>query len=267
MRPHGWIGLGLLLSAEGLLFSGNPWVAEWMTPVAWTAYILFADGLVYCLKGESLLTTRRRELWPMLPLSIISWLFFEFYNYLLKNWYYIGTSENLYERGIGYAWSFATIFPGIFETADLFLALGAFRRCRWRPLSFTPSGLRLCLTLGLITLGYPLLFPSPYLFAPVWVGVVLFLEPINLAYAPQSLLRDIKEGDYERALSLLAAGLICGFLWEFWNYWASSRWVYTVPILSGLKAFEMPVIGYLGFPPFALECFAMYQSARALFRF
>ena len=267
MRPHGWIGLGLLIAAEVLLFTGNPFVGEWMTPVAWTAYILFVDGLVYRLKGESLLTTRRRELWPMLPLSIISWLVFEFYNQLLQNWYYIDLSENLYQRGIGYAWAFATIFPALFETADLFQALKIFKKCKGCALSFTPTRLRLSLTLGLVFLGYPLLFPSPYLFAPVWVGVILFLEPMNRAYAPQSLFRDVEGGDYERFLSLLAAGLLCGFLWEFWNFWATAKWMYTVPILPRLKIFEMPVIGYLGFPPFALECFAMYQAGRALFRF
>jgi hypothetical protein len=33
-----------------------------------------------------------------------------------------------------------------------------------------------------------------------------------------------------------------------------------------LKIFEMPLPGYLGFPPFALECFTMYVFVRSLFR-
>jgi hypothetical protein len=28
--------------------------------------------------------------------------------------------------------------------------------------------------------------------------------------------------------------------------------------------FEMPVLGYLGFPPFALECYAMYHALRGV---
>ena len=42
---------------------------------------------------------------------------------------------------------------------------------------------------------------------------------------------------------------------ELWNNWARAKWQYTVPIMENLKIFEMPLPGYLGFPPFALECF------------
>jgi hypothetical protein len=32
--------------------------------------------------------------------------------------------------------------------------------------------------------------------------------------------------------------------------------------VGSLKLFEMPLPGYLGFPPFALECYAMYHWLR-----
>ena len=67
---------------------------------------------------------------------------------------------------------------------------------------------------------------------------------------------------YDRLINLCVAGFVCGLLWEFWNYWARAKWVYTVPILPDLKLFEMPLPGYLGFPAFALECFAMYVTVR-----
>jgi hypothetical protein len=35
-----------------------------------------------------------------------------------------------------------------------------------------------------------------------------------------------------------------------------------VPYLGDVKLFEMPVLGYLGFPPFALECYAVYHWLR-----
>jgi hypothetical protein len=37
-----------------------------------------------------------------------------------------------------------------------------------------------------------------------------------------------------------------------------------VPILSDVKIFEMPILGFGGFPPFAVECFAMYVAIRRL---
>src|SRR5208283_5641891 len=49
----------------------------------------------------------------------------------------------------------------------------------------------------------------------------------------------------------------CGLLWELWNFRAGSKWIYTVPHAGFLKIFEMSLFGFLGFPPFALECYAM----------
>jgi hypothetical protein len=56
------------------------------------------------------------------------------------------------------------------------------------------------------------------------------------------------------------AGLICGILWEFWNFWAPTKWIYTVPFFEEGKIFEMPVLGFLGFPPFAVSAYVMYRS-------
>ena len=66
-----------------------------------------------------------------------------------------------------------------------------------------------------------------------------------------------ERGSARRAGCLLAAGALCGLLWEFWNSGAGAQWHYTVPFVGVLKVFEMPLLGFLGFPPFALECFAM----------
>ena len=50
-------------------------------------------------------------------------------------------------------------------------------------------------------------------------------------------------------------------MWEFWNNWAAAKWNYIFPMFQRWKIFEMPAPGYLGFLPFALECFAMYVTA------
>ena len=39
-----------------------------------------------------------------------------------------------------------------------------------------------------------------------------------------------------------------------------------MPLLSEIKLFEMPVLGFLGFPPFALECYVLYQFAKTALR-
>jgi hypothetical protein len=62
------------------------------------------------------------------------------------------------------------------------------------------------------------------------------------------------------------AGAIAGILWEFWNFWSVSKWIYTVPIFGDIKIFEMPIIGYLGFLPFAVEIFVMWETVKYIFK-
>jgi hypothetical protein len=103
---------------------------------------------------------------------------------------------------------------------------------------------------------------SQWLVPLVWTGFILLLEPLNYRHGRPSWLGALTRGDASLVLALLAAGAVCGVLWEFWNYWALTRWTYAVPYLGHLKVFEMPVLGYLGFPLFALECYAMYHWLR-----
>jgi hypothetical protein len=101
-----------------------------------------------------------------------------------------------------------------------------------------------------------------YMAAPVWLGFIFLLDPINARLGGTSLFADWHAGRFDRTVNLALGGVLCGVLWEFWNYWAHAKWHYTVPIMENLKIFEMPVPGYLGFPPFALECFTMYELVR-----
>ena len=115
------------------------------------------------------------------------------------------------------------------------------------------------LGMGLAMVALPLAYPSPYIFASVWAGFVLLCDPLNYLLGRPSLLGDLAKGRPGRVVSLLIAGGICGFLWEFWNYWATTKWIYTVPFTQNIKIFEMPLLGFVGFFPFAWECFCMYH--------
>jgi hypothetical protein len=101
-----------------------------------------------------------------------------------------------------------------------------------------------------------------YMAAPIWLGFIFLLDPINTRLGAERLMPG---GRADRVINLALSGLLCGVLWEFWNYWAHAKWHYTVPIMQQLKIFEMPVPGYFGFPAFALECFTMYVFVRRLF--
>ena len=269
MPSHSWLGVSILAMSEaGMLARVEPFWT-WHTPIAWTGYILLLDGIIYRKRGSSWLTTNRGEFGFLAVVSIPLWVVFEGYNLLIKNWYYINLPENLFVRYFGYAWAFATISPGIFQTAEL---IGSLREKRpqveprlatrdWR----LSTGDYVSLASGGAMLALPLLWPSPYFAAPVFLGFIFLLDPINARAGDESLLGDARRGRYDRLINLLMAGFICGGLWEFWNFWARAKWIYTVPILGDLRIFEMPVLGYFGFPPFALECFTMYICVRRLF--
>jgi hypothetical protein len=270
LPKHAFAGAALLLLSEAAMLAHVEPFWTWHTPFGWTGYILLIDGIVYKMRGSSWLMNNRREFVFLAIVSIPLWVVFEGYNLLIKNWYYINLPENLFVRYVGYAWAFATISPGIFQTAELVAAL---RGVRLRVPRFgeTGSGLStvdyICIAIGAAMLIWPIVWPSPYLAAPVFLGFIFLLDPINARARDQSLLRDIRSGTYDRIVNLLIAGFICGGLWEFWNFWARAKWIYTVPIFGDIKIFEMPVLGYFGFPPFALECFTMYVlTTRLLWR-
>src|ERR1043166_2875404 len=103
------------------------------------------------------------------------------------------------------------------------------------------------------------------LWALVWMGPFFLLEPFNYRRGMPSIFRDWERGDLSRTLQLFTAGALCGLLWEFWNMWAFKKWVYIFPAGQAPKYFEMPLAGFLGFLPFALDYFAMFHFIASFF--
>jgi hypothetical protein len=264
-----WFGSLLVVVSQAATFAGLEPFHSWNTPIAWTGYILAVDGIVWKRRGSSWLSDARAEMFFLAFVSVALWLVFELYNkYAIHNWHYVGLPDSLAVRYFGYAWSFATIWPAIFETGDLMSSLRDRRAPPYRakaPVRHRPGPPGwLSVAAGAAMLSLPLVFPSPYLAAPVFLGFALFLDPLNASMGGESILGDMREGHYGRLKNLLLSGLVCGIAWEFWNYWAGAKWVYSVPILPGLRIFEMPIPGYAGFPAFAVECFTMYVAVRLL---
>ncbi len=264
---YAWIGVAIMAGSEAAMLAKVEPFWSWHTPIAWTGYILFVDGLVWRRRGSSLLRNDRAEALFIAMMGVPLWVVFEMYNkYTLHNWYYVGLPDVLIVRYAGYAWAFATITLAIIETAELVGALRDRRAPDYR--RATPTRVPLdargwaSVIAGAIMLLIPIVYPSTWLAAPVWLGFIFLLDPLNAAVGAESIRGDLVDKHRGRLLNLLAAGLICGFVWEFWNYWAHTKWIYNVPVPPHVKLFEMPVAGFAGFPPFAVECFVMYVFAR-----
>lgn len=237
----------------GLALGREPFVS-WYYCFVWWPYIFALESLLALRGAGSDLYDHPRDWLLLLPLSVTLWLFFELLNFRLHDWQYVNLPAAAPERWAGYLLSFATVLPALFVTARLLEALGLFARSSCAPLKDARSmHLPLAFT-GAAFLLLPLALPRIF-FPLVWGALVLLLEPWVNGNGGRSLLGDWESGEPRRFLLLLLSGLICGVLWEFWNFHAGSKWIYTVPMLGGAKLFEMPVLGFLGFPPFAVECY------------
>ena len=265
-----WAGLSVIALGMGLAAADVGLAAQNLTPICWTGFIFAVDG-VLAARGRSWVRDAPGELALMAAISVPSWLLFELYDrprfWTVSGpelwWHYSGLPPWPW-RGLGYAWSFATIMPAVLLLAAL-LEPAAARLAGRGAGGRVPKELGAALSCaGAILAVVPLLWPSVYFAADVWLAWPLLLDPVNHALGRPSVLGDLEAGRRSRPLSLLASGLACGVLWESWNWISSARWSYSVPFLGGVKLYEMPVLGFLGFAPFALAVFALYHFLRGL---
>ncbi len=235
-----WLGAGVIAAGMGLARAGVLPAAQNLTPVGWTGFILVADGLL-ARSGRSWLRNAPGELALMAAISVPSWLLFELYDrprFWLPGgpelWWHYGGLPPWPLRGIGYAWSFATITPAVLLLA-LLLEPAAERLAGRGAGGRVPRELEIGMAaVGAILAGLPLAWPSEYFAADVWLAWPLLLDPVNHLLGRESIVGDLERGRRGRAVALAAAGLGCGLLWESWNWLASARWSYTVPFLGGV---------------------------------
>jgi hypothetical protein len=227
-------------------------------PFAWYGLILFLDGLLWWRWHEGLILKKPREFIILLFWSAVIWFFFECWNLRLKNWYFVGVPpEGLWPHVEAYL-DFATVLPGMFLVYQLLCQLRIPRSART---NFVLKGQiqKVSLGIGFLMLVLPLLFPD-YFFPFVWGAFIFLIEPVCARFGARSLLLNGKKGEWTTFVRLLFAGLLCGGYWELCNFRSLEKWIYTVPFFSQGKLFEMPYLGFLGFPPFCVQCFVMINA-------
>ena len=265
---YGLLALALCLGA---------WTCSWLriepfSPYTffplWFGYIFFVDALVVARHGKSLLNRARWRYILLFIVSSIFWWVFEGLNVPVQNWHYV--LDKPYSP-LAYfliaSLNFSTVLPAVMETAEL---LSTFKPLFPR-LPASEPGPRLPLWIlllveasGILCFILPWIFPT-YCFGLIWLCVALILDPINNFCGRKSALAHIAINDW-RFFVLPLGGITCGFLWEMWNYYALPKWYYTIPYVGFWKIFAMPLLGYIGYLPFALELFAMYQFVLLLTR-
>jgi len=261
---QGWIGLLLIA-----IF----WPLNWLLPgmrthvlffPLWLGYCLTIDGLVFLRKGTSLLTRSRARFAGLFIISAPAWWLFEVLNWRVQNWRYLGREQlTALEYLVWSTCSFSTVIPAVFGTAELMSTF--IRRVRGPVIRPMPLTLASFFISGLVMLALLLIWPL-YFFPFMWLSVFFIIEPLNAALGFPSLARWTQEGNWRPVISMWAGVLICGFFWEMWNCLAFPKWVYTVPFVNFFHIFEMPLLGYGGYLPFALELYALYNLITGLLR-
>lgn len=243
------------------------WPLNWVLPGTrtsylffplWLGYILTVDALVQRRTGTSFWSRSRKSFLLLFVLSAPVWWLFELINLRTQNWEYLGRDLfGPFEFNLLCAVSFSTVIPAVFESAEL---MGSFRWMRRFACGACIPATRVVfigvLAIGVTMLSALLIWPNVF-YPFTWIMLVLIFEPINYWTGRPYFLKQLQPGDWRTVVSLALGALMCGWFWEMWNYYSFPKWIYHIPGLGFLRIFEMPLLGYGGYIPFALELYAL----------
>ena len=267
---YGLLGALMIVLAEvNFIFKLEPF-ASWYFPIIWFGCIFVIDSLIYKLRKHSLMHNDRQQFIFLMALSAIIWWIYELLNAQTGNWNYwsngapvAGMTLFIFAKR---TLEFSTVLPAFFETFELFKTLNLFSHAQLKKVhKITKLFLFAMVGFGIFSLAAQLI--APKIFYPlIWLAFFFILDPINYLHKQPSIIKHLEDRRLHVPAITLLSGIVLGILWEFWNYWAVIKWTYNIPYLGFLKVFEMPILGYLGYLPFALSLYAMYYFVYSLFK-
>jgi hypothetical protein len=255
---RGWVGVMLIAVC---------WPLNWLLPGVrtsylffplWLGYILVVDALVWRRTGSSLWIRSHKYFVLLFVISVPVWWLFELINLRTGNWEYLGReSFEPLPFDLLSTISFSTVIPAVLETAELMYSFGWMQRFASGPrIQATPARFVGLFVVGLLMLLAMLIWPKVF-YPFVWTSLVLIFEPINYWIGRPYFLKQLRHGDWRTVVALSLGALVCGLFWEMWNYYSFPKWIYHIPGLGFFRIFEMPLLGYGGYIPFALELCAL----------
>jgi hypothetical protein len=196
--------------------------------------------------------------------SALCWWGFEWLNRFVENWHYLNVQHaSALEYVLHGSLCFSTVLPAVTAVAEwlgssVHGTVGAFAGPRWTWIGNRTSAWVLLIggVVALVGTGS----------CPAWFYPALWVSPLALMLAVQVLIgrdgvaQEIAAGDWRRATVWMTAALVCGFFWELWNWRSAAKWIYTVPGVDRWHVFEMPLLGYVGYLPFGLECLVVTEA-------
>lgn len=241
------IGIALIvIGALAIILPIAP-LAKIVYPILWWGLILILDQINLWVRKSSPIKDGGFLFWGIIvPLSTIYWLYFELANIYFPQWIYVGVPMNLLLNTLLTFASFATVIPAIIEIFWFFKPSAAENQVK-----ISKKYSLLFIAAGLFMLSIPFWNNNFILNQLIWIAPFFLLLPI--AKMPPLNLKFLAAGTI--------AGIGSGFFWEFLNFWAGGKWEYII-LPETFRIFEMPIIGYSGFIPFAFSTIAVYFFAK-----
>ncbi len=257
---QGWIGVALVAIAWPLNWGLDGLRTHWLFTPLWIGYVLSIDGLCVVRNGSSILSRSPKLFASLFALSIPCWWAFEWINGRLANWEYLERERfSDLEFFVLSTISFSTVIPAVFESAELVRGTKFVERFAHGP-RLAPSRSKHALYLAVGAAMFAAMMLRPRAFYPFeWTSIVFLLEPLAARVGRRSFSADLERGDWRTWFALWIGCSMCGFFWELWNFWSSPKWIYHTPGVEFAKVFEMPLLGYLGYLPFAMELWLVAQ--------
>ncbi len=246
----------------GLLFIAAGWIPLWTVESFWNplAFTALWTGVALVAWGMSA-NGYPGVRWHLglAAVSVPIWWWFELVNTRVENWHYVFTPHySDIEYAVLSTLAFSTVVPALVAMAAVIRSITGRQAAmsdatlHRRRLPTIEIGLGVLMQVAVFTWpsgAFPLVWVAPFFIIDGFVGLV----------EGRSLVERRLDGAFGEVVLIGTAGLSCGILWEFWNYWSMPKWEYTLPYLGFASVFEMPVLGYGGYVPFALF---VIQAAR-----
>ena len=258
----------MMVMAAGwmLAWTRFPWF-EKLQPhtfcMPWMGYIALVNALCVARSGRSLLTDAPAKFILLWPVSALFWWFFEYLNRYVQNWYYAGVNDFSPSQYVLQAsLAFATVLPAVLSTHRLLLTYRTFHPGLKSLTSLAIMEDKRTAGLILLAAGACLMLIGRYpdlLYPLVWGAPLLVITSLQTLKGDPTIFNGLSLGDWRALIGSSVAALICGFLWELWNFHSLAHWEYAIPYVDRFHIFEMPLLGYGGYLPFGLECLLVGQ--------
>jgi hypothetical protein len=270
LRPAWWLQLaagmcGITLGWGSTLLGLEPLSRYWFQ-LTWFGWILTADAVVLAREGRSLLRDSAPRMLLLFALSALFWWSYEWLNWHTRNWSYVGGEAFSQVGRIAYSTvAFATVLPALAEGRDLLRSLTR-RLWEGRLHGEARAGLpprddraaRAAIVAGVLMGVAIWLFPRQA-FPLIWVAPLCVLDGLSELRGHPGALALLRARRVAPVALVALAGLGTGVLWELWNWGADPHWEYYVPYVGFWRLFEMPLLGYFGYLPFALAADALVR--------